>query len=226
MKSSCTTFVFSALLAASIMATCTMSAETSSKPLFTDYPPFLCVGGSFVAMTGINMRDPVVVIPIDVNGIEPPLTMPAVGDEVIGMLCSESKIELLVRDYKSDRLIMPLYAVETHYESPTTIREEQREYLDLPKAGPTAPAAVFREGALQWTGYSWHGTTGDWHVGLPDVPNRPYKSYEVHFVHTETVHQGRGATSKLAVDLLEETLDGKVTRTVPLVRKEVEEFGD
>ena len=41
------------------------AAQTSSKPIFTNYPPYLCVGGGFVAMAGISIRDPLIVIPID-----------------------------------------------------------------------------------------------------------------------------------------------------------------
>jgi hypothetical protein len=212
MSSSRTAFVLSALLTICLLATSTVRAQTSSKPLFTAYPPHLCVAGGFVAMAGISRRNPLVVIPIDVNGIEPPQTIPSVGDEVLGMLCSNSQIELLVRDYESNRLIISLYAVQWHSGNPTTIHEEQPEELNLPKAGPTPPAVVFRKGSLEWQGRSWAGARGDWYVWVPQVVDRPNNTYEVHFVSTHGKHCG-----KLVVTLLEETLDKKVTRSVPLV---------
>src|ERR1700738_4993674 len=101
MKSSCTTLAFLALLAVCVLTTTTAGAQTSSKAIFTDYPPYLCVGGGFVAMAGISLHDPLIVIPIDVNGIEAPQIIPSVGDAVLGMQCSAHYIELLVNNYKS-----------------------------------------------------------------------------------------------------------------------------
>jgi len=134
-QSARTTFVFSALLSMCVLATSAASAQTS-KPIVTDYPPYLCVGGGFVAMAGISARDPLVVVLIDFNGIEAPQTIPSVGDAVLGMQCSGSHIELLVLDYKSGRLIMPLCTVQWHSQSATTIHEEQSE--DPAKFLPTA----------------------------------------------------------------------------------------
>jgi len=85
MKLSRATTILLALFALCVFATSAASAQTSSKPIFTDYPPYLCVGGGFVAMAGISPRDPLIVIPIDVNGIEAPQTIPSVGDAVRGM---------------------------------------------------------------------------------------------------------------------------------------------
>ena len=63
-------------------------------------------------------------------------------------------------------------------------------------------------------------TTGDWRVLVGQIPDRPNNKYEVHFVSTETRYPRGGVTDKLVVDLLEETLDGKVTKSVPLVKIE------
>jgi hypothetical protein len=224
MKLSRATVVLSALFALCVFATSAASAQTSSiKPIFTNYPPYLCVGGGFVAMAGISIRDPLIVIPIDVNGIEAPQSIPSVGDEVRGMHCSDAHIELLVHDYKSDRLIMPLYTVQWHSRNPTTISEEQREDLNLPKSGPTPAALKHRRDSFEW-GVNRAGgwTTGDWRIWVPQVVDRPNNRYEVHFVHTETRHRGGGATSMLVVDLLEETLGGKVTKSIPLIKIEAD----
>ena len=206
-----------------IVAAGSAVAQTSNKPIFTNYPPYLCVGGGFVAMAGISMRDPLIVIPIDVNGIEAPHSIPSVGDEVRGMQCSDSHIELLVNEYKSSRLIVPLYTVEWHSNNPTTIREEQPTEIAMPKSGFTPPALKQRRDSLAW-GVNRAGgwTTGNWHVWVPQVVDRPNNRYEVHFVHTETRHPCGGATSMLVVDLLEETLDGKVTKSIPLVKIEAD----
>src|ERR1700730_10281044 len=79
------------------VATCMGAAQTKTKPLFSDYLPYLCVGGGFVAMAGIGDRDPLLVIPIDVNGVEAPQTI-AQGDAIIGMRCAAHRIEILVQD--------------------------------------------------------------------------------------------------------------------------------
>jgi hypothetical protein len=192
------------------------TAQTSSKPIFTDYPPYLCVGGGFVAMAGIGLRDPLVVITIDVNGIETPQTIPAVGDEVLGMQCSSSRIELLVRDDKSGRLITPLYAVQWQFQRPSTIHEEQREDLNLPKTGPVPPAISFRKDSLQGGKNRAGGyARGDWYVWVSEVVDRPNNAYEVHFVSSHDNQCG-----SLVVTLLEESQDKKVIRSVPLVHIE------
>jgi len=181
------------------------------------------VGGGFVAMAGIGRSDQLVVIPIDVNGIEAPHTIRLAGDEVRGMQCSTSHIELLVIDYKSDRLIMPLYTVEWHSQSLTTINEEKPEDLNLPKSGPTPPAVKHRRDSFGWGGNTAGGyTRGDWYVWIPQVVDRPSNTYEVHFVSTNT-----GGVAKLIVTLLEETLDRKkITKSVPLVHIEAVEVND
>jgi hypothetical protein len=223
MKLSCATKGLSALFSLCVLLTNAASVQMSGKPLFTDYPPYLCVGGGFVAMAGIGPRDPLVVIAIDINGIEAPQTIPPVGDAVFGMQCSASHIELLVNDYKSGRFIMPLYSVQWVSQRPTTIQEEQREDLNLPKSGPTPPALSHRKDSFEWGGNRAGGyTRGDWYIWVPQVVDRPNDTYEVHFVSTDT-----GGVSKLVVTLLEETLDKKkITKSVPLVHIEVADVND
>lgn len=192
------------------------ASQTSRKPLFTDYPPHLCVGNGFVAMAGIGIRNPLIVITVDVNGIEAPQTIPSVGDEIFGMQCSAGHIELLVSDYKSHRLIMPLYAVRQHSQE-TTIEEVQREELNLPTSGFSPPAVEHRKDSFHRIGSrAGEGMRGDWYVEVA-YGNRPKNMYEVHFVsdHGETY-------DNVVVTLLEETLDRKVSRSVPLVHIEAD----
>ncbi len=196
----------------------TGAAQTSNKALFTDYPPYLCIGGGFVAMAGIGQDDPLVVIAIDVNGVEAPQTI-AQGDAIIGMRCGAHHIELLVQDYKSGHPVKFLYTVQWQSQSPTTIHEDQREDVYVPRIGAEPPAVDF----LEWGGNRAGGyARGDWYVWVPQVVDRPNNTYEVHFVSTDT----RGVT-KFAVTLLEETQDKKkITKSVPLVYMEGSDVSD
>ncbi len=204
MKSSCTAFVFSALLAACLLTTNIADAQT--RALFTDYAPYLCVGGGFVAMGGTHSAD-LIVMPIDVNGIEAPQTI-ARFDAINGMRCAAHHIELLVLDYKSGHTTKLLYNVQWHSQRPSTIDEDQREDINVSRR-PEPPAVDF----LEWGGNRAGGYgRGDWYEWVPQVVDRPNNTYEVHFVSTHSKNCG-----KLAVTLLEETLDKKVTHSVPLV---------
>lgn len=69
MKSSRITFVLSLLFAMCVLAASTAAAQKTGKPIVTDYPPYLCLGGGFVAMVGSHTR--LVLIRIDDKGIEP-----------------------------------------------------------------------------------------------------------------------------------------------------------
>jgi hypothetical protein len=68
-------------------------------------------------------------------------------------------------------------------------------------------------------GQAGDGMRGDWYVQGGYSPGH---IYEVHFVETETRYRKDATTIKLVVDLLEETLDRKVTRSVPLIEEEVD----
>ena len=149
------------LVTMSIIEMNTASAQTDSKPLYTDYEPLLCVGGGFVAMAGITRNAPLIVIQISPNGIEVPRTLQTGANDVLGMMCSEHQIELLVIDQQTGRLIVPLYTMRWHPDGSTTIEAEQPEEIKLPKTGPTPPALNFRQGSLEWQGRQWgHGATG------------------------------------------------------------------
>jgi hypothetical protein len=209
MKSLRTTFFFSALLALCVWTTNNAGAQKSSKAIFTDHPPYMCVGGDFVAMSS-NHR--LIVIPIDVNGIEAPQT---ISSEGFGLRCSASHIEQLHNDAKSGRLIVLLYTVQWHSKSQSTIQEEQPEEIPLPKSGLLPAAIVHMKDSFWQRNRAGLYTRGDWYVWVPQVVDRPNNIYEVHFI---SVH-AKGS-DKLVVDLLEETLDKKITQSVPLVHIE------
>jgi hypothetical protein len=48
MKSSRITFVLSALFAMCVLAASSAAAQKTSKPIVTDYPPYLCLGDGLV----------------------------------------------------------------------------------------------------------------------------------------------------------------------------------
>lgn len=185
MKGPRAALISSVLLAACIMATGVASSQTRSKALFTNDEPFLCVGGGFVAMAGTTDGAPLIVITIDAYGIGAPKTFPTGAEDVIGMLCSEHQIELLVVDGETHWQIVALYTVQQHVVGPTTIQIEQPEELNLPKSGPIRPALQFKEESLKYQRYAWTGRRGDWYVGVGDV-DVPDKDYELHFVSNHT----------------------------------------
>jgi hypothetical protein len=67
------------------------------------------------------------------------------------------------------------------------------------------------------------GMRGDWYVSVPRVNNRDH-IYEVHYAITRTRSTDGHATT-VSVTPLEETLDRKITKTVPLVREKTYENG-
>jgi len=218
-------FVVVGLLTTGITAASTVSARTNAKPLFVDDPPYLCVGGGFIAIAGITQdgnthRDQLIVIPIEQDGIEAPRTFPIEASDVLGMLCTEHHIELLVINNKSHQLMMPLYTVPSEVHSPRTIWVDQPEEVNWAANSFTSAHQDFRKESLEWQGRPW-GARGNWYVGVGDVDS-PGKLYELRFVSTDT----HGVT-ELSVTLLEETLDRKkVTKSVPLVHVKRDERGD
>ena len=198
-----------------LFAASSVVAQTTGKPIITDSPPFLCVGGDFVAMARTGNHGPLIIVPIDLNGIEPPQTISLAGDAVFGMQCNFSRIELLVQDYKSNGFMTPLYKAEWRAGKPITISEEHREGSNTPKSHLTP------ENSFEWGANRTGLTKGDWRVLLAGVADRlPNYRYEVHFVSKQILYPRGGATDVLVIDLLEKTFDGKVTKSVPLVKIE------
>lgn len=166
--------------------------------------------------------NPLVIVAIDGNGINAPQIIPTGGDEVLGMQCSGSHVQLLIREYQSNRLFTPLYTVRT-YPGPAKISQEEREELVLPKIGPTAAALTHKFESFGWSLRAGGWMRGDWYAEVPQVSDRPNNTYEVHFIHTDA-----HGVAKLVVTLLEETIDKKkkITQSVPLVHLEVAEVAD
>jgi hypothetical protein len=183
-------------------------------PLFTTLPiPLICAESSFVAIASLSHPEQLIVIRIGPGGIEEPHTIPLESD-VYGMKCNYQRVELLVEGQNEDffsRL-------------PFTIREDSIERkkpipieYSISQKGPT-PVEI----------EDFHKTQavqrGDWFVQIPGY-QRHNTTYELHFV--STVERSSDAVkSKLVIDLLEETLDSTVTKTVSLVRIETSEGGE
>jgi hypothetical protein len=92
---SCSASLLAALLVFCVVTPSTLAAQQTSKPIFTDNAPWLCVGGAFVAMVGLNRDAPLIVVRIGSKGIAAPQTIPLTGNEVTGLQCSASRIEVL-----------------------------------------------------------------------------------------------------------------------------------
>jgi hypothetical protein len=179
----------------------------AKKPLFTERP-WLCVGSGFVAMVPLSSPQPLVVIRIAGNGIEAPQTIPTTGNEVQGLKCAGSFVELLVVATGADHFsVLPF-----HIQS-SAVEPEQREDIgySASRKGPTPPEV---ERKLE-TFYDILNIRGDWYAEVPRAMH-PEHLYEVHFVNV--TKQG---DTFFAVDILDETPAKKVAHSVPLVRMQV-----
>jgi hypothetical protein len=202
----------------------TVYAQTGSKALFGPEwdPPWICVGGGFVAMLGKGYHQPLVVVAIDSNGIEAPKKLSVEGNEVFGMQCVGSYIELQARETDSDHFSVLPFRVEQG-----AIERQPREDIDysLTLKGPMPSVIERRLDQFLWGGYKWT-QVGDWYVHVLRVVGNSNHAYAVHFVHTET-RSRLGLEFKLVVDLLEQSFekklfsvkDAKITRLVPLIRE-------
>ncbi len=211
-----------ALLAA-LMSTA--HAQSASRAIFAGPEfdsPQLCVGRGFVAMIRYGNRQPLVVVVVGNKGIEAPINVPIEGDEVFGMQCAGSHIELLVRQTAADHFsVLPFRFTQN------ILLRDAREEIDysLAAKGPQPPAIERRISEFHRPELNPLGLLGDWYVEV--MVDRPGYAYSVHFVHTE-VRSGRELAIKLEVDFLEQTLDrlpfsmrdAKVTRSVPLIRQQ------
>lgn len=200
-------FVLCVTTASSVVA-----QPAAKKPLFTE-TPMLCVGGGFVAMVPLGRPQSLVVIRIGSEGIEEPQTIPTTGNEVHGLKCVGSYVELLVVGTGSDHFSILPFSVQE-----SGIQPQPREDINwsTSRKAPTPPEIERRLEAF----YDILNTRGDWYVVVPRVAN-PDRVYEVHFFKTK-----KKGDSIFVVTLLEETLDRKVTRSVPLIREEVADVYD
>lgn len=94
-------------------------------------------------------------ITIGSKGIETPQTIPTTGNEVFGLKCAGSYIELLVREGESDHFSVLPFKVEDHQ-----IVRGQREDIgySLSQKGPTPPDIERKEEAF----YDILDIRGDW----------------------------------------------------------------
>jgi hypothetical protein len=119
------TVVFAALIL-SVATTHTMASQASTpQQFFTRQAPWLCVGGGFVAMVPLARPQTLFIIPIDGNGIEALQKIPTTGNEVFGLQCIGSHIELRVREEGSDHFSVLPFSVDGN-----TIKPEDREDIN------------------------------------------------------------------------------------------------
>jgi len=156
------------------------------------------------------------VIPIDNNGIEPLQKIAITSDEVFGLQCLGSYIEVLELETRSsDYFSILRFTVDGNTVTPQ-IREGTK-YPARPGHNPNPPEAERAEDAFDSVGSrSGIGIWGDWSVIVLRT-NNIHHTYEVHYIRTKKP-SGQALEITDSVSLVEETLDGRITQTVPLVR--------
>lgn len=184
-----------------------LGQSASSRPLFTDFPSqLICADSSFVALSSGNSPSELVIIRIRRTGIEEPRKIPLAYHDLYGMKCNRHRVELLVRAAGADnfsRLPFTIGDNAIHREDPIPIA------YAISENGPM-PVEIEDFHKIQLL------PMGNFRVEVPAVA-RFNVMYELHFIRTRR-RTAEGLTTSLSVDLLEERLNGKVNKTVPLVR--------
>lgn len=160
-------------------------------------------------MASVTRHGRLIIIRIGVNGIEEPRTI-LLEDDVYGMKCNYQRVELLIQRQNEDffsRL-------------PFVIREDS---IERQKPIPI-DYAISEKGPTPIEIEDFHKVMalplGNWYVQVPGAA-RPNKVYELHFIRsTEQLR------SSFVIDLVEETSDKRVIKSVPLVRVENSEGGE
>lgn len=184
-------------------------AQTSSGPLFTHFPSrMICAENSFVAMSPGVLPAELVIIRIGRRGIEEPQKIAVGYQDVYGMKCNYQRVELLVLENGSDNFSRLPFTIGEN-----TIQREKVIPIDYSKSGKGPEFRLVED---------FHKIQslplGDWYVSVPAFP-RFNIQYELHFTRSEQ-HSANGLTTTLVVDLLEESLDRKVSKVVPLIKEE------
>jgi hypothetical protein len=211
-----------AIIVLHLTAASPFSAQSSNDRPLLNQSPMLCTDGAFVAMVPLARPQPLIVVTMGRNGIAPQQTASTNGNEVFGMKCGSWGVELLVRETGSDHFSRLPFSIHDD-----TIQREQRQDLDwsISRNGPM-PREIEREMGdfhrLGWVAGS--GMLGDWYVRVPNVVNLEH-IYELHFVRTEK-RLPHGLETTLVVNLLEETYQRKVTKSVPIISEKKIEAGD
>lgn len=207
----------SPLFAVLVLCLAAANAEAQKaepKPLFTG-PTFLCAGNGFVAIVPFSKPQSLIVILADRNGIEAPQTIPTTGNDVSELACMGSHIELLARETNANHPSVLPFALREELLGLGPIKQEPREDIEWSGSGPEPSAVERRIEGFDTNPASGFGMTGDWYVGVGG--NRDHM-YELHCVSS----RARGER-KFSVDLLDETYDRKVLRSIPLIREDTPE---
>jgi hypothetical protein len=156
------TFTITAVVAVFVLCmatTSTPAAEKGSKPLFT-HRPSLCVGRNFVAMVPVSRPQPLIIIKVGDKGMEAPQTIPTTGnEEVFGLQCVGSDIELLVRETGADHFsVLP-------FTTWPSIQPEPREDINWPIGKVSTPPAIERRmNGFHQIGRAGDDMRGNWYV--------------------------------------------------------------
>jgi len=188
--------------------------QSGAVPLFTEFPsPLICADSSYVAFASVRHPIQLTIIRIGPTGIEQPRKI-SVETDVYGMKCNYQRVELLIEGQNEDffsRLPFSIREDAIEREKPIPIN------YSISGKGPM-PIEIEDFHKIQAR------QLGDWYVGIPAYP-KVNTAYELHYVST-LERSSEALKTKLVVDLLEETLDRTVTKTMPLVRVENSEGGE
>lgn len=196
-----------------VASSSSFAQQSNRRPLFTE-DTSVCAGRGFVAMVSFSRSQSLTIVIVSDEGIRSPQTIQTTGNDILGVQCMGSHLELEVREAGSDHAsVLPFRILDG------AIQREPREDIDWSIShNGTVPSPVERrEDGFQMGAGS--GMRGDWYYGVYFGPDRVY---ELHYVITD-----RDGTTKVTVDLLSETYGYyKVLQTIPLIHFESHESAD
>lgn len=196
-----------------VASSSTFAQQSNSRPLLTE-DTSLCAGRGFVAMVPFSRSQSLTIVIVGDKGIRSPQTIQTTGNDISGLQCMGSHLELAVRETGSDHgSVLPFRILDG------AIQREPREDIDWSIShNGTMPSPVERREESFKVG-AGSGMRGDWYYGVYFGPDRVY---ELHYVITD-----RDGTTKVTVDLLSETYGYyKVLETIPLIHFESHESAD
>jgi hypothetical protein len=203
------------LFAVFVVSSAAFAQKSGKMPLFT-HETSLCAGSGFVAMVSFSRPQSLTVVTVSSKGIGAPQTILTTGNEVFGLQCMGSHLELRVRQGESDHFSVLPFSV-----SGDTIQPEAREDIDWSIARNGTMPSVIERRIERFDVGAGAGMRGDWYVHVGDTPGH---IYVLHFVEAE--RSDRGLETRLTVDLLSETYDHKIVQAVPLIHFERFEAAD
>lgn len=195
-----------------VASSSTFAQRSNSEALFTE-DTSLCAGRGFVAMVPFSRSQSLTIVMVSDAGIGSPQSIQTTGNDISGLQCMGSHLELSVREAGSDHpSVLPFRILDG------AIQREPREDIDWSIShNGTMPSPIERR-LERFTMGTGAGMRGDWYYGVYGGPDRVY---ELHYVTAD-----RDGTTKVTVDLLSETYGHRVVQTMPLIHFELHESGD